>query len=277
MGNFRSGRRRKRERVEDVPRLDALNYARAHNLPTLERQTPDAQAYWIGTCPKCAKGVRDVFQVESGVLCRKCAGLVYRRDSEHNSVADIVRRNPQVTGEAMETLKGAITTGNPAKYNEAMKVLNAAQNSPLDRLPSAQDAEAIVAAELQMRVIADDLQTSTALVEIIKAQIAAGMENTTNRRGEPLEIAMRGDTLAKLVAAWATVSNVRSNRMTQAAQILEKKAEGTHESIGEMMTKALIAAKHRTPDGILFEDLVNRANDDMPINYGRGDTPGEDF
>lgn len=257
MGNFQSGRPRKRQRVEETRRVDALDFARENKLPILTHSTPDGEPYFVGTCPKCARGVRFLFQMETGVVCRKCAGLIYRRDSEHNSVSDAVRRNPEATGAALETLKSSIETGDKSKYNEAMKTLNVAQNLPLDRLPATSDVEAIFAAEIQNRIIADDLQTATGLVEIIKNQILAGMENTQNRRGEPLEIAMRGDTLAKLVQAWATVSNVRSNRAAQVAQILEKRAGNqTPDSIGEIFTQAMIAANHQCADGLSFKELL---------------------
>jgi antitoxin (DNA-binding transcriptional repressor) of toxin-antitoxin stability system len=250
-----------------VPRLDALDFGRANGLPILTRSTPDGEPYFVGTCPKCGRGVRRLFQIESGVLCRKCAKLIYTSESQRNSVADTVRRNPEATGAALETLQSAVETGDKSKYNEAMKVLNVSQNSPFDRLPATTDAEAIFAAEIRNRIIADDLQTATGLVEIIKNQILAGLETTTNRRGEPLEIAMRGDTLAKLVAAWATVSNVRSNRAGQVAQILEKRTDSTTSpSIRELLTQSMKEANWRSRDGYSLEDLENA---DTPINYSK--------
>ncbi len=267
MGNFLSGRPRTRQRVEEVPRLDALDFGRANGLPILTRSTPDGEPYFVGTCPKCGRGVRHLFQVETGVSCRKCAKLIYTSESQRNSVADAVRRNPEATGAALQTLQSAVETGDKTKYNEAMKVLAVSQNSPFDRLPAAADAEAIFADEIRNRIIADDLQTATGLVEIIKTQILAGLETTTNRRGEPLEIAMRGDTLAKLVAAWATVSNVRSNRAAQVALILEKRAEDVPAfSLRDSMREAMKAANWRTPDGYSLEELEGVK--ELPIRYG---------
>ncbi len=269
MGNYLSGRRRLRLRVEDVPKLDALEWCRANGQRIHARRTPDGDTYFVGMCPQCKRGVRALFRVESRVACRKCAGLIYRRDSERGSMAARVRSNPLATGEALQTLREFITTGDPAKFNDSMKILAASENiSPLDRLPAASDAEAMLTEDLLSQILADDLQTATGLIEIIKGQILAGMENTTNRRGEPLEIAMRGDTLAKLSAAWATVSNVRSNRAGQVAQLLEKRGQSEPpKSIGDYLSEAMIKAGHRTPNGYLYEDLVKGHQSEEPIIY----------
>lgn len=268
MGNYLSGRPRLRLRVEEVPRLDALEWCRANGLPVISHRTPDGDNYFVGMCPRCKRGVRALFRVESRVACRKCAGLIYRRDSERGSMAARVRSNPHATGEALQTLREFVTTGDPAQFNDAMKILAASENiSPLERLPAASDAEAMLTEEVLLRILADDLQTATGLIEIIKGQILEGVENTTNRRGESLEIAMRGDTLAKLSAAWATVSNVRSNRAGQVAALLEKRGQGNPESICEMLTRSMIKAEWRTASGRLYEDLVNGHQSEEPIVY----------
>jgi len=258
MGNYLSGRRRLRLRVEDVPRLDALEWCRANGLPVLSHLTPDGDTYFVGTCPQCKRGVRAVFRVEGRVACRKCAGLIYRSDSESNSEAARVRSDPRATGEALQTLREFLSTGDPAQFNDAMKTLAVAQHiSPLDRLPAASDAEAMLTEELLLRILADDLQTATGLIEIIKAQILEGVENMTNRRGESLEVAMRGETLAKLSGAWVTISNVRSNRAQQAAQLLEKRAQTEPKSIGDMLSEKMIREGHICKSGIPYE-LLNR-------------------
>lgn len=257
MGSYRSGRPRLRRRVEDVPRFDALEWCRANGVPTVARRTGDGDPYFVGTCPKCKRGVWHLFRVEGRVACRSCCGLVYRSQSECKSEAARVRANPKATGAALQTLREFLSTGRPAQFNDAMKTLAVAQHiSPLDRLPAASDAEAILTEEVLLRILADDLQTSTGLVEIIKAQILEGVENTTNRRGESLEIAMRGDTLAKLSAAWATVSNVRTNRAAQVAQLLEKRAQtGDPQTTRALMLETMKATGYRTPSGHTVEEL----------------------
>lgn len=248
MGSYRSGRPRLRRRVEDVPRFDALEWCRSNGVPTVARRTGDGDPYFVGTCPKCERGVWHLFRVEGRVVCRQCAGLVYRSQSECKSEAARVRADPKATGAALQTLREFISTGDAARFNDAMKTLAVSQHiSPLDRLPAASDAEAILTEEVLLRILADDLQTSTGLVEIIKAQILAGMENTTNRRG---------DTLAKLSAAWATVSNVRASRAAQVAQLLEKRAqEGAPQTTRALMLETMKATGYRTPSGHTIEEL----------------------
>ena len=164
-------------------------------------------------------------------------------------------------------------------FNEAMKTLAVAQHiNPLDRLPSASDAREMLTEDVLIQILADDVQTSTGLVEIIKAQILAGMENTTNRRGESLEVAMRADSLARLVSAWATVSNVRSNRAAQVAALLEKRAQGEGElSFGQMMERMMKQTmEQRNERGGISLDELESAASDAPINYKKRATQPDD-
>ncbi len=225
MGNFRSGRPQKRRRVEDATRVGAVQWCRQHQGETVTRTTPDGNNYDVGKCPRCARTCRNFYRVGSGAACQKCAGLIHRSASQRNSHAEKVKAQPELIGEALQTMRAHVQTGDASSYNTAMKTLVAAQSMPLDRLPSSDNAEAIFAKELRARILADDLQSATGLLEIIKAQILEGVENTMNRRGEPLEIAMRGDTLAKLSGAYATISNLRDNRATQAAQLIADRGD----------------------------------------------------
>lgn len=244
MGNFRSGRPRQRQRVEDAQCVNAVKWCKTHNGETVVRSTPDGAEYDVGKCPKCARTCRNLYRVGSGAACQKCAGLIYRSSSQRNSYAEKVKAQPELIGEAFKAMRAHVQTGDASKYNQAMKTLVAAQSMPLDRLPSSDNAEAIIAEELHARILADDLQTSSGLLEIIKGQILEGVENTTNRRGEPLEIAMRGDTLAKLSGAYATVSNLRNNRAAQVAQLMAERGEkadrtNAREQMDEMHEQAL--------------------------------------
>ena len=252
MGNFESGRPQIRQRVENTPRLDALDYSRANGLSTVARQMPEGAAFELGTCPVCARACRDLFAVESVVKCRECHDLIYTRDSQHNSHAAAVAADPaSASGEALEAIQTYVETGEPAKYNQCMKTLCA-----LDRLPTATAATHALTEELNDRILADDLNTMSALVEIIKSQIVEGMENTTTRRGEPLEIAMRGETLAKLTRALVMAANFRSMRANQMLDLIAARATPEErESLRDGLREAMRAEGYTMPSGHTLDEL----------------------
>ncbi len=223
MGNFDSGRPQTKNRVEETPKLCALEYARANGLPTFARQMPDGAPHYLGSCPECRQARRDLYNVENVVKCRRCHNLIYTRDSQHNSAAAAVKKaDPaHATGEALAAMSDFIETGEPSKYNQGMKTLCA-----LDRLPPADAATDALTPELAKRILADDLNGATGLLEIIKAQIMEGVENTMNRKGQPVEIALRGDTLAKLSRAYVTVAAFRATRAGQMLESLENNDGG---------------------------------------------------
>ena len=253
MGNFDSGRSQTKRRVEDTPKIEALVYCRANGLPIFAREMPDGAKFFVGSCPDCKQPRRDLYNVENVVKCRDCHSLIYTRDSQSHSAAAVVKKaDPQtVTGEALEAMSDFIETGEPSKYNGAMKALCA-----LDRLPAAKSATDALTPELAKRVLADDLNGSTGLLEIIKAQILEGVENTVNRRGEPVEIALRGDTLAKLSRAYVTVAAFRATRAGQMLESLE--ADDNGPTSADRMAAYYEATDQRTPSGLRMADLHAR-------------------
>ena len=253
MGNFDSGRSQSKRRVEDTPKIEALAYCRANGLPIFAREMPDGQRFEIGSCAACQQPRRDLYNVENVVKCRSCHSLIYTRDSQsHSAAAAIKKADPvRATGEALEAMSDYVETGEPSKYNQGMKTLCA-----LDRLPDANSATDALTPELAKRILADDLNGSTGLLEIIKAQILEGVENTTNRRGEPLEIAMRGDTLAKLSRAYVTVAAFRATRAGQMLESLE--ADDNGPTSDDRMAAYYEATDQRTPSGLRMADLHAR-------------------
>lgn len=251
MGNFDSGRPRQRQRVEETPKVCALDYSRANGLPTFARTMPDGQRFEIGGCPACKQARRDLYNVENVVKCRECHDLIYTRDSQSNSAAAAIKADPRASGEALAQMGEFVESGEPSKYNGAMKALCA-----LDRLPPADAATDTLTPELAKRILADDLNGATGLLEIIKAQIMEGVENTMNRKGQPVEIALRGDTLAKLSRAYVTVAAFRATRAEQMLESLE--ADDNGPTMAEIMGELYAKTGAKTQNGYSMAELHER-------------------
>lgn len=253
-----AGRKRTRTRIEDAERVFALDYARNHGSAVETRQTPTGDDYETALCPKCNRGARYFFTVEGVTACRKCLNLTYRRESESGTIAEKLRREPALIGEALNTLKGVLDTPNASAqpgFDEAMKTLSAAaQMQPAQ--PDTQGATDDVFAEIQTQIVGADLKTTTDILAVIEAQILSGRENYTDRHGLSSQVPMRPDALGKLVSAWATVANVRANRAGLATQITEKRNAGEGpESIRDAINRRLKERGHRAPGFISLEEL----------------------
>ena len=250
MGRYSSGRPQIRRRVEDVQRVDALEYARENGGEIVLRPMPDGE-FEMGTCPQCSRACRDLFAVESGFVCRDCAGLIYTAQSQSNSAVADVRSDPHAAGAALATMQNYVETGEPSHYNAGMKTLCA-----LERLPDAATATGALSSELGDRILVADLNDSSALLEIIKAQILVGMENTTNRRGESIEIALRSDSLAKLARAFVTVAAFRADRAGQMQELLAARATPEErQSAADQLRDVIRAEGYKFPSGHTIDEL----------------------
>ena len=251
MGSFSSGRPQTKKRVEETPRVDALEYAHANGLPIIERNMPDGAPFELGTCPECQQARRDLYTVENVVKCRECHDLIYTRDSQSNSHAARIVADPRASGEALAQMSEFVETGEPSKYNGAMRTLCA-----LDRLPTASSATDALKSELAERILTDDLNGATGLLEIIKAQIMEGVENTTNRRGETLEIAMRSDTIAKLARAYVIVAGFRAQRAGEMLDLIAANATPEErKSFADEIRETMEATNYKFPSGHTLDEL----------------------
>lgn len=254
MGNYKSGRPQIRQRVEDVQRIDALEYAREHGGEIVSRPLPDDRDFEMGTCPQCSRACRDLFAVESGefgFVCRDCAGLIYTAQSHSNSAVADVRSDPNAAGAALATMQNYVETGAPESFNSGMKTLCA-----LDRLPTAARAAEVFSVEMSDRIMAADLSDATGLLEIIKAKILADLENTTDRKGQPIEVAMRSDSLAKLSRAFVCVSAFRAQRADQMADLMAARATPEErKSSADQIREAMQATNYKFPSGHTLDEL----------------------
>ena len=250
MGNFSSGRPQIRRRVEDVQRVDALEYARENGGEIVLRPMPDGE-FEMGTCPQCSRACRDLFAVESGFVCRDCAGLIYTAQSQSNSAVADVRSDPHAAGAALATMQNYVETGAPESFNSGMKTLCA-----LDRLPTAARAAEVFSVEMSDRIMAADLSDATGLLEIIKAKILADLENTTDRKGQPVEVAMRSDSLAKLSRAFVAVSEFRADRTKEMQELLAARATPEErQNIADQLRETMRAESYVFPSGHTIDEL----------------------
>ena len=251
MGNFDSGRPQIRQRVENTPSVCALQWCRDNGGEIVSRPMPDNREFEMGLCPRCKSARHELYIVEDDVACRDCHGLIYSSVSQRNSHAAQVRSDPNATGDALGAIQGYVETGDDKLYNQGMKTLSA-----LDRLPSATAATDALSPGLADRIIASDLNDSSALLEILKAAILEGVEQTVNRRGQPVEIALRGDTLAKLSRAFVTVSAFRADRADQMLDLIAARATPEeHQNIVDQLREAMRAENYKFPLGHTLEEL----------------------
>lgn len=261
-GNFRSGRPRTRERIEDARRVDALEFCRANDLPTVQRETPGGELFELGTCPKCEQPRRDLFATDAGTVCRRCAGLSYRSSSESNSVAQIVRRDAEkATGEALETMQNAVETGNAVELDKSAHVLEIAATTTPTTASSATSSDAApdFLARVQEGVIRDDLAVSSVLLERIAAQLLSGEETRVDKRGNVDKIPLRPDATARLVGAFVSLSNLRANRAGVATQIYAQQ-DTRPDSLREIILRRLSEDDRQTPEGASLRAILNAQN-----------------
>ncbi len=252
-GTFKSGRKRTRRRVEEARRVDALDYARETGGQTVPRSTPTGEKFERGTCPTCVRPCRDLFERPGEApACRHCARLIYAKGSQRNSIAASVKHAD--TAPALDTLRIAVETGDTARFNQGMKTLSAAQNLP-PTLPAAPAEEGDIFAQIQAKIVRDDLETTTEMMEFLRAEIMSGEENFTNRRGESSRIPTRPDGLNKLVNAYATLSNLRANRAGLATTILESRNENNPQSIRAIMLDQMAETGHKSPTGYSLAEI----------------------
>ena len=261
-GNFNSGRPRTRARIEDTPKVCALEFCRANGLATVQRETPGGEAFELGTCPKCAQPRRDLFQTEEGTVCRRCAGLSYRSTSESNSVARIVRRDPEkATSEALETMQNALETNNGAGLHKSAHVLSiAATQTPTT---ASSDAAPDFLARVQEAVTRDDLAVSSVLLERVAAQLLSGEETRVDKRGNIDKIPLRPDATARLVGAFVSLSNLRANRAGIATQ-LHLAQDARPDSVREIMRAAMNDTGHKGPSGLTLAELDAAGRGEQP-------------
>ena len=263
MGNFDSGRPQIRQRVENTPSVCALQWCRENGGEVVTRPLPDDREFEMGTCPNpdCGRACYELYIVEAGALCRTCAGLIYSSVSQRNSHAEAIAADPvRATGDALNAIETFVETGDNAHYNAGMKTLCA-----LSRLPDAATATAALSSELGDRILAADLNDSSALLEIIKAQILVGMENTTNRRGESIEIALRSDSLAKLARAFVTVAAFRADRANQMLDLIAARATPEErEKMRDGLREAMRAEGYTMPSGHTLDELDAAKRGEQP-------------
>ncbi len=251
-----AGRKRTRTRVEDAQRVFGLDYARQHGTPVETRKTPTGDTFEVSLCPKCERAARYFFTVEGVTGCRKCLNLTYRRESESGTIAEKLRQEPALVGEALHTLKSALESPSGTEqpdFADAMTTLSAAAQM----LPSEAKTDEVFA-EIQAQIVGDDLKTTTEILAVIREKILSEKENHTDRFGVSNQIPMRPDALNKLVNAWATVANVRANRAGIATSISERRNLGDGpESVRDALTRALKERGHRARGGLTLEQLEN--------------------
>ncbi len=266
-----AGRKRTRTRVEDAQRVFGLDYARQHGTPVEERKTPTGDTFEVSLCPKCERAARYFFTVEGVTGCRKCLNLTYRRESESGTIAEKLRQEPALIGEALHTLKSALESPDATAQPDfvgAMTTLSAAAQM----VPSEINTEATtdeVFAEIQSQIVRDDLTTTTEILAVIREKILSGLENQTDRFGVSSQIPMRPDALNKLVNAWATVANVRANRAGIATQITERRNLGEGpESLRDSLIRGMKERSHRARGGLTLEQLENAELPALPRQQG---------
>lgn len=262
----RRGRTRTRARVEDAARVDALEFCRAHNLETVEKVTPTGDPFEVALCPTCKRRARWLYKIAPAVAqCRKCAGLVYRSKSESNSRAAKIRADPQAAKIAMNQISTALDTGDTAELDEGAHALQicATVTPPNDATaPDAEPQGDLSFAEVQNIIVRDDLKTATNLLDRVVSQLESATETHVNRRGDASQVAMRPDSVAKLVNAYATLSNLRANRAGIATVIHQ--TEQQREESGGGKTSAQLMAEHlarndrETANGRSMRDLHAR-------------------
>ncbi len=239
MGGFRSGRHRdKRAQVEDAARLDA----RKHGAGLVRQTVAGTDAVReMGLCPQCRRPVRWLYKPQGEeAACRLCHGLIYRSKAENSTIADKVRKAPQLIcialDDAEQWLEGVRQGHSDAgKLSNAMNIISAANSANI--VPDAPTKAAPLSSEtfdglnvpddatLQERVIAQDVTRATAMIERIESLIEGGQENHVNRMGEVQRVPMRVDSLAKLGHLWVALSNLRAARSGVATQITEARTK----------------------------------------------------
>lgn len=258
----RRGRTRTRARVEDVARFDALEFCRANNLPTAEKSTPTGEPFEVALCPTCQRRARWFYQTApETAVCRKCAGLEYRSKSESNSRASKIRADPHAAQIAMNQISTALDTGDTAELDEGAHTLEIC--ATVTPTPPPNDAEPqgdLSFAEVQNIIVRADLKTATNLLERVVSQLESAEETHVNRKGEASQVAMRPDSVAKLVNAYATLSNLRANRAGIATQIVatERQREEGGKTSADLMTEHLARRDRETASGRSMRDLHER-------------------
>jgi hypothetical protein len=268
MGNHASGRRRtKQPTFEDLERRDARDFG------TRTEAMPDGGTREMGLCPECGQGAREVFRRPDSqddgpenFACRRCLiaqGVRHRSENERGTIAEKLRRAPELLAEAIESAANfarSVESGEQPDQKGfvfAMGILNAAAQQ--EETPQA--PEEIELAQIQAQIVANDLERTTRLANHLEAMIFAGVENHVNRhvnrKGEATVTPMRPDSLAKLGNLYLGALNVRANRAGIATSISERRDVESASSIGELFTAKLREINHRTPQGHLFADIVD--------------------
>lgn len=158
--------------------------------------------------------------------------------------------------EALKTMQNALDTNDTQAADAAAATLEiCATVTPTDTPP----ADDLSFAEVQNIIVRDDLKTATELLERVVSQLESGEETHVNRKGEAQQVAMRPDSVAKLVNAYATLSNLRANRGGIATQIVA--TERAREESGGGKTSVQLMAEYyekydvRTPSGRSMKEL----------------------
>lgn len=253
-GNHLSGRPRTRARVEDAPRVDALNYCRSNGLPTIKSAMPTGEPFEWGTCPKCEQPRRYLFEVDAATVCRRCAGLVYRSKSESNSVAGRVRSDPaKAEGLALGTMQNALNTNDGAQLDRAAHTLEIVVTMPA---ATSGDAAPDFLGRVQEAVLRDDLAKTSALLERVAARLFSGEETRVDKRGNVDKIPMRPDSEARLIGAFCSLSNLRANRAGLATQ-MHAAQQDRPESLRDLLTRRMLEDDHKTPEGVSLREILD--------------------
>lgn len=282
MGNHASGRRRPKSiTLEDLERRDARDFG------TRREAMPDGGTREMGLCPQCNQGAREVFRkpdAPSGkesegpeyFACRRCLsaqGVRHRSENERGTIAEKLRRTPELLGEAIEgaaSFARSVESGEPTdqkRFLFAMGIFNAAANQSPEEL----------LAQAQAQIVADDLERTTRLANHLEAMIFAGVENHVNRKGEATVTPMRPDSLAKLGNLYLGALNVRANRAGIATTISERReldgASGS--SVGDLFMESLRKINHITPQGYSLADVID--NKPLPAHEPKSEEEQQIF